>query len=185
MREALPQVVVHYREKATDNEREIAEWVWKRKSDFIRWPPDGCKNNPEFPGWRRDKEVGFHVFTPEDRQRLRNAGITPDRRSNGPAIGAYLMACQGMVINDCRPLRSDGRHRWSIHHIYDGRFPATEGGVCLRAVKDGQHFTHPAGLVAIHPVADALADEVGYFAWLLRWEAKCRFGYDPNKVFER
>jgi hypothetical protein len=43
-------------------------------------------------------------------------------------------------------------------------------------------FTHSAGLVAVHPTA-ALADEVGYFAWLLRREAYDRFQFDPDQVF--
>jgi hypothetical protein len=40
-----------------------------------------------------------------------------------------------------------------------------------------------AGLVAIHPVAEALKDEYSYFAWLLRHEAFLRFDYDPDSVF--
>ena len=39
-----------------------------------------------------------------------------------------------------------------------------------------------AGLVAIHPIAEALKDEYFYFAWLLRHEAFLRFGYDPDAV---
>jgi len=39
-----------------------------------------------------------------------------------------------------------------------------------------------AGLVAIHPVAEALKDEYFYFAWLLRHEAFLRFKYDPDAV---
>ena len=45
-------------------------------------------------------------------------------------------------------------------------------------------FTEAAGLVAIHPLADALADEVPYFAWLLRFEAYQRYGFDPDGVFK-
>lgn len=40
-----------------------------------------------------------------------------------------------------------------------------------------------AGLVAIHPVAEALKDEHSRFAWLLRREVFLRFGYDPDGVF--
>ena len=53
----------------------------------------------------------------------------------------------------------------------------------LHAVKEGKHFTQPAGLFAIHPIAEALKDEYFYFAWLLRHEAFLRFGYDPDAVF--
>ena len=47
-------------------------------------------------------------------------------------------------------------------------------------IKDGNHFTKSAGLVAIHPVAEAPGGECFYFAWLLRHEAFLRFGYDPD-----
>jgi hypothetical protein len=38
-------------------------------------------------------------------------------------------------------------------------------------------------LVAIHPLADALADEFPSFSWLLRAHAFNKFGYDPDEVF--
>jgi phenylalanine-4-hydroxylase len=44
------------------------------------------------------------------------------------------------------------------------------------------HFTHTAGLVAVHTVAEALKDGRFYFAWLLRHEAFLRFDYDPDAV---
>lgn len=50
-------------------------------------------------------------------------------------------------------------------------------------MKDGQLFTEAAGLVALHPVADSLADECAYFAWWLRQQAYERFGFDPDRVF--
>jgi len=50
-------------------------------------------------------------------------------------------------------------------------------------VKDWKHFTQSAGLVAIHPIAEALKDEYFYFAWMLRHEAFLRFDYDPDTVF--
>jgi hypothetical protein len=53
----------------------------------------------------------------------------------------------------------------------------------MRAAMDPRHFTQSAGLVAIHPIADALADEFGVFAWRLRAEAFLRFGHDPEGVF--
>ena len=70
-----------------------------------------------------------------------------------------------------------------MHHIYDGKFPRPGRSHTAHAVKDEQLFTHSAGLVAVHPVADALADEVAYFAWLLRREAYDRFQFDPDQVF--
>jgi phenylalanine-4-hydroxylase len=50
-------------------------------------------------------------------------------------------------------------------------------------VKNGDHFTQSGGLVAIHPIAEALKDEYFYFAWLLRHEAFLGFAYDPDRVF--
>lgn len=43
--------------------------------------------------------------------------------------------------------------------------------------------TQSAGLVAIHPIAEALKDEYFYFARLLRHEAFLRFNYDPDVIF--
>jgi len=45
------------------------------------------------------------------------------------------------------------------------------------------HFSQSAGLIAVHPIADGLADEFPCFAWLLRAESSIRFGYDPDGVF--
>jgi hypothetical protein len=53
----------------------------------------------------------------------------------------------------------------------------------LQAVKQPRHFTQSAGLIAAHPIADALADECAAFAWRLRAEAFLRFGYDPEGAF--
>ena len=90
---------------------------------------------------------------------------------------AYLLA------GGERPLRIGSRNQWSIHHLYDGKFPAPGRSATLRAVTDGHYFTASAGLVAVHPVADALADEVPLFAWRLRKQAYDRFGFDPDEVF--
>jgi hypothetical protein len=40
-----------------------------------------------------------------------------------------------------------------------------------------------AGLVAIHPIAEAPEGERSHSAWLLRREAFLRFNYDPDAVF--
>jgi len=123
--------------------------------------------------------IKYHQYTHEQKRRLRDAGITPDSRSNGPAIMAYRLA------GGDRPPRVSPGREWSIHHIYDGKFPAPGASVPKHAVNDGLCFTEAAGLVAVHPIADALADEVPYFAWLLRQEAFDRFGFDPDGVFGR
>ena len=69
-----------------------------------------------------------------------------------------------------RPNRRESNHEWTIHHIYDGKFALESGKPSVRAVNHGDHFSHSAGVVAIHPIADALADE--YF--LLRLDAEAR-----------
>jgi hypothetical protein len=81
-------------------------------------------------------------------------------------------------------MRCDSRNEWTVHHIYDGKFPAPGQSTTTHAVKDERYFTASAGLVAIHPVADALADEVPFFAWLLRKWAFERFRFDPDGVFD-
>jgi hypothetical protein len=82
-----------------------------------------------------------------------------------------------------RPWRNNERTQWSIHHIYDGQFPFEGRKKTLHAVKKGKHFTQSAGLIAVHPIADALCDEFFYFTWLLRKESYTRFGYDPDHIF--
>jgi hypothetical protein len=108
---------------------------------------------------------------------LLKAGITPDSRSNGPAICSFLLA------GGIRPVRETGKG-WNIHHLYDGKFPFDKNRVTTHAVKDGGYFTEAAGLVALHPLADAMADEFCDFAWWLRRGAYDKFGFDPDCVFK-
>jgi len=56
-------------------------------------------------------------------------------------------------------------------------------GFLLRGNKYRGTFHAGAGLVALHPIAEALEDEYFYVAWLLRHEAFLRFGCDPDAVF--
>ncbi|WP_149113504.1 hypothetical protein [Limnoglobus roseus] len=151
----------------------IVDDVWANRTKFIRWPQ---KSLIFMPGTVRGK-AKFHDYSVPQREQIKAAKIAADARSNGPAIMAYLLA------GGERPLRSSGRKGWSIHHIYDGQHPHQDRTSSTRAVITGEYFTEAAGLVAIHPVADALADEVGYFAWLLRYEAYVRFRFDPDGVF--
>lgn len=53
------------------------------------------------------------------------------------------------------------------------------------AIKDGRYFTEAAGLVAVHPLADAMAEEFADFAWWLRREAYKKFGFDPDNVLHQ
>jgi hypothetical protein len=148
----------------------IIDEVWKRPADFLRWPTRSYLFNP---GTVRDP---YHRYTEEQIAAIKATGVAQDRRSNGPAIMAFAIA------GGQRPKRAAGNKQWTIHHIYDGKHPAL-GRACSHAVKTGSLFSEAAGLVAAHPVADSLADEFSYFAWLLRQEAFMRFGFDPDGVF--
>lgn len=153
-------------------ERKLVLSLWDYRSDFVRWPKRSLLL------WEGETKKKYHAYPSSIVSKLKNAGIfTVDRRSNGPAVMAYCLA------GGIRPLRRDGRQRWNIHHLYDGRFPRNSSGKTLHAIKDGKHFTQAAGLVAIHPIAHACADEYCWFAWQLRREAFLRFGYDPDGVF--
>ena len=152
---------------------EVVDHVWERRHLFLRWPQRTLCFIPDC------IRIRYHEYSAEQKVQLRNARIAPDSRSNGPAIMAFLLA------GGERPARQVRGKRWSVHHIYDGKFPAPGRSATVHAVKDGRWFTEAAGLVAVHPIADALADEVPYFAWLLRKEAFDRFGLDPDAVFEK
>jgi len=154
-------------------EKRIIQEVWNNKDCFIKWPKEG---KLFLPGLIRPKK-GFHKYPQKIVEELKSKKIRPDPRTNGPAVMSYLSA------GGERPARREGGQDWAIHHIYDGKFPFEQGLTSLKAVEHGEHFTHSAGLVAVHPIAEALADEYFYFAWLLRRESYLRFNYDPDKVF--
>ncbi len=156
--------------KLTGSEKKIISEVWGRRADYIRWPAGA---RLLWPGCVR---VKYHRIPDRIKEEARSRGVQVDSRSNGPAIMSFLLA------GGKRPIRSNGQG-WHIDHIYDKKFPWPTKWKSLHAVKDGNHFTQAAGLVAIHPIAEALKDEYFYFAWLLRHEAFQRFGYDPDAVF--
>jgi hypothetical protein len=160
LREAVPAVYLR-----------VADEVWANRAAFFEWP---TRRLLFMPGTVR---VKYHNYSPEQRAQIRAAGASPDSRSNGPAVMAFLIA------GGRRPSRARGHEAWSIHHIYDGQHPAPGKATSIRAVTHGDYFTEAAGLVAVHPIADAVADELAYFAWLLRHEAFLRFGFDPDGVF--
>jgi len=148
----------------------IESYVCWAKSSLLLW--EGCD--------RVQKEKGkqlYHQYPEKIKNEAKAEGVELDSRSNGPAVVAYLIA------GGERPWRYDLKRGWSIHHIYNGRHPYIGCEKTLHAVKDGQHFTQSAGLVAIHPIADAVYDEYPFMAWRLRAEAYLRFGYDPDGVF--
>jgi hypothetical protein len=153
-------------------EQKIIKEVWEHKNEFIQWPAkaillwEGCVRKTR--GYQYPEEI---------KKELKSRGTPIDSRMrNGPAITSFLHA------GGKRPKRSNNQG-WHIDHIYNGRFPWRMGGETLHAVKDGKHFTQSAGLVSAHPIAEALADEYFYFAWLIRFESFKRFNYDPDSVF--
>jgi hypothetical protein len=70
-----------------------------------------------------------------------------------------------------------------VHHLYSGKFSYLGKDHSLQAVKDGNHFTQSAGLIAVHPIADQMCDEFPMFTWYLRAMSFKKFGYDPDGVF--
>lgn len=137
---------------------------------LILWP--GCNRIPE-PGARQR----VHRYSDPLKSELKGLGIPLDTRSNGPAIAAFRFA------GGERPTRSGSTNGWSIHHLYSGKFPYIGRTDTLHAVKDGNHFTQSAGLVAVHPILDAICDEYACITWYLRARAFERFQYDPDQVF--
>ena len=157
-----------------DVERRIIMLVMDNMKHFIRWPE---RMLLLWPGCARAKGKNYFKYPESIKSKLKDAGIRIDRRSNGPAVMAFSYAG-----GERPPKRSTPSQGWNIHHIYDGKHPWPGSSGTLHSVKDGEHFTRSAGLVAIHPIAEALAEEYFYFSWILRRESYVRFSYDPDKV---
>jgi len=158
--------------------RHVLHHVATNLNDFVRWPAratllwQGCdRARPE-----RGKQK-YHRYPEILRKLAKERGIYLDTRPNGPATAAFLFA------GGVRPERFGSSNAWSIHHLYSGKFPYIGLTETLHAVKDCNHFTQSAGLIATHPIADQLCDEFPFFAWVLRAKAYELFRYDPNGVF--
>jgi hypothetical protein len=157
----LPKFIAEMRCDGNSLDR-IADEVWASKDDFIRWPKRSLLFWMGLIRHADGRRTDCYKFSARHKALLEKAGLKEDARNNGPAILAYRLA------GGARPIRRDfSRHHWSIHHIYDGRFPASDEQRVLHAVRDGGHFTQSAGLVALHPLADGLVGDCKYFAWLL------------------
>jgi hypothetical protein len=131
--------------------------------------------------WKGCDRVGSatkkHEYPKDLKEALDKRGVVRDVRSNGPAITSFLFA------GGERPARNQPSRGWNIHHLYDGKITYCGRQTSLHSVKEGNHFTQSAGLVAVHPVADALCDDVPAFSWYLRGLSLQMFGYDPDGVF--
>ena len=161
-----------------ESHRRVILEVASNLDSYVKWPEraellwDGCDRKRE-----SVQKQKYHLY-PQALKEALPKNLLKDGRSNGPAVSSYIVA------GGKRPKRGNERHRWSIHHLYDGKFPYPgKAKPSLQAVKDSRHFTQSAGLVAVHRLADALADEFESFAWRLRADSFQRFGYDPDGAF--
>jgi hypothetical protein len=158
--------------------RDVLGNAFTHLSEFVIWPKQalllwaGCDRK-----LRKGDSHLYHAYPEEIRERAKKHELVLDSRSNGPAIAAFELA------GGKRPPRFGSLNKWTIHHIYSGKFPYVGKNDTTHATKECNHFTQSAGLVAIHPVADALADEFPFFAWLLRAASFAEFHYDPDGVF--
>jgi hypothetical protein len=166
-------------QRVSRTERVILTAVADDLESFVRWP---AKAMLLCSGWDRKpspgKKMKYFKYLPRI-QKMAKEVVRPfalDGRPNGPAIASFLIA------GGERPQRFGSSNSWSIHHLYSGKFPYIDRDKSLHATKEGFHFTQSAGLVAVHPIADAMVDEYPCFTWLLRALAFKRFGYDPDKV---
>jgi len=163
---------------ADEHVRSVLNHVADHLDGFIAWPEkamllwQGCDRMPEV-----GKKLRYHSYPDGVKEIAKRHGVSLDTRPNGPAIAAYLIA------GGHRPPRFGSANAWSIHHLYSGKFPYIGKSETTHATKLADHFTQSAGLVATHPIADALGDEYPFFAWMLRAMAFQRFGYDPDGVF--
>jgi hypothetical protein len=158
---------------ASDTEWAAILSICAGPDQFLQWPQVG---ELLWPGCVRTQSDGQYIYPPELIARLARLELKPGTRTNGPAILAFLAA--GGIRPAC------GNEGWHIHHIYDGT--GSVNGISTdvpHAVRDGNLFTHSAGLVAAHPVAHQLAHQSDLLKWLLRREAFLRFGFDPMGVF--
>jgi len=149
---------------------EIKQIVLAHWDEFVKWPKEALLL------WHGCVRTKYHNYPASIMTLLAERGIYRRYWSNDPAIHAFLVA------GGERPTRRHKNFGWDIHHLYLGlRRGGGRNGT--HAVKDGLHFTQSAGLVAVHPIADALYAEDPEFAELLRKESFNRFGYDPDGIF--
>lgn len=160
------------------SEKRALETVASDLNSFVRWAGEALLLWPECdrvpPPGKKQKYFSYPIHI---RHMAKAQRVSLDTRPNGPAIASFLLA------GGERPPRFGSSNAWSIHHLYSGKFPYCGRQDTTHAAKQCAHFTQSAGLIAAHPVADAMVDEFPFFGWLLRAHAFLRFGYDPDGVF--
>ena len=178
----LPDWIRSLWENKRDSGVAATKAIWLNQKCYFRWPKVARVLHDEWiriPDPNRDDLYDYpeNIKAECFARGMRRA----DARSNGPAIVAFLLS------GGARPFREEpSSWGWSIHHIYDGQFPAPhQRSDVLNAVGARGHFTNSAGLVAAHPVAHFVAANSPLLAWLLRWKASQLFNYDPDRVFPR
>jgi hypothetical protein len=72
---------------------------------------------------------------------------------------------------------------WTMHHLYEGRFPFEGKTASFNAPEWSFHQTQTAGLVWVHPSMESLWRDFGAIVKTLRARAWVRFGYDPDRYF--
>ncbi len=164
--EPWPAPMQKFTTSATNTEWPAILSIFADPDQFFQWPQVGSLL---WPKCVRTKTDGKHIYPQSLINHLATLGLKPDTRTNGPAILSFLAA------GGKRP--SWGMEGWPIHHVFDG----TNGS--HHAVKEGDLFTHSAGLVAAHPVAHHLAHQSELLRALLRRESFLRFGFDPLGEF--
>lgn len=153
-------------------ERDVLATVAKNLSNFVSFPERAVLLWPEC-----DRTKDYHSYPVHIRTLATGRDVHLDRRANGPAVVSFILA------GGIRPRRFGSSNSRSIHHLYSGKFPYLGRNITIHAAKTREHFTQSAGLIAAHPVADALVDEFPFFAWFLRAKVYSKFGYDPDAVF--
>jgi hypothetical protein len=156
--------------------------IWHQRNTYIRWPKVSRLLMPGVIRHSDGSNPNCYAYSQELIEEIRGAGLLFRNYNNDPAIHSFLLA------GGDRPRRLyPSTWAWTIHHIYDGKHPAPTNVTTQAvpwAVCKGDLFTHSAGLVAVHPLADYVATNEPLLAWLLRWEASKRFpGFDPMGIF--
>ncbi len=153
--------------------------IWRKRETYFRWPKEQRIISRSWVRHPDGRRTNCYDYPAELAQEIVRAGLCINGRNDGPAITSFLLA------GGERPRRPyPSTWGWSIHHVYDGRHPRFPDQQVPLAISDPQLFTNSAGLVAAHPLADYVAAREPLLAWLLRWEAFLRFGFDPMGAFQ-